>query len=224
MLGSAGIEDFPPYAIHLTRPDIEALRGGISKNLIPQWYKFLAAFFSWLFLAGFLVLPAIGVSMDVEDTGLLHGEYRSGEKQIVAFYIPFVVSGCVMVGLGSLGILILGFQWRRNYQWIRANLILPSIMNSLAGVLSTFIYTQSWRGRIRNSAAATFAIELGTLVLCMVLLASHSIGEALDSKERRDRRRRWEVEIEKRAKEVGGREMRLDAIKRDDEPKFSLRE
>ncbi|KAJ2905527.1 hypothetical protein MKZ38_005171 [Zalerion maritima] len=197
-------EEYPPYAVHLTRPNLENLRSNTSQtayvsmpldqDAVPKWYMILAALFSWLLLAGYVILPgaftAVGSYIPRAKSAHLSPKTRegseieaspaqapnatssnSGEAILKSIKTaPLTVLGGILIGMGALGMLTVGFRWHRNYAWLITRLLIPGGMNAAAGMLSTFtcVYTQQG-GEWSASATAALSVESAVLALCLAM-------------------------------------------------------
>jgi predicted histidine transporter YuiF (NhaC family) len=87
---------------------------------IPRLHNILAAVFTWILLAGFLVIPGTFTSFknseafkdsnnkDALEQKILHSVANVG--------LLWVSGACFVIGL--LGCCWLWFMWRRNYVWL----------------------------------------------------------------------------------------------------------
>ncbi|KAL9112998.1 MAG: hypothetical protein Q9227_002863 [Pyrenula ochraceoflavens] len=140
---------------------------------IPRMHNILAAFFTWVLLAGFITFPGTFTSAQ----NALNKKHPNGEAEEVAHHVLnkvvnvgliWVAGVCCVVGGG--GMLWLWFRWRSNYIFLINRIFLPGLMNSLAGFLSTIInvYTAQhgdWSISAKATGITTGACAGVTLLL-----------------------------------------------------------
>ena len=104
----------------LTRmPSIQTRYMGMLLHLdaIPRLHNLLAAIFTWVLLAGFLVIPGTFTSFKSQTH---NGESNAVEGAIVRSVgnigLVWVSGACCVVG--ALGCCWLWFRWRQNYVWL----------------------------------------------------------------------------------------------------------
>ena len=84
-----------------------------------HWAFNLAAIsFSWILLAGFIILPGKVEPIDK----LLAKTQASRDAHDLALKIPFIAVASVCCTVGSGGILWLWFRFRFNYDWLLTHL------------------------------------------------------------------------------------------------------
>jgi hypothetical protein len=82
----------------------------------------LAAVFSWITLAGFIVLPGTFTSLETSDR---LGHSTSGKwVQDAVKNIPLLAFGIVCRVLGTIGSCFLWQKWRKNYIWLMMHIFL----------------------------------------------------------------------------------------------------
>ncbi|KAJ7489356.1 hypothetical protein FB451DRAFT_1024705 [Mycena latifolia] len=104
---------------------------------IPRAHNLLAAFFTWILLAGFVLLPGTFSSLQSAGTGV----ENENEKAVLdaVQHLPLFVIAFVCTGIGALGMLWLWWRWSRNYVWLNNRIFIPGALNSLAGIVSTLV-------------------------------------------------------------------------------------
>jgi hypothetical protein len=89
---------------------------------IPRLHNILASLFTWILLAGFLVVPGTFTTFknsqafkqaDGEDANKVAHAIVSSIKNVGLLW----VSGAFCL-IGTLGCLWLWYRWRRNYVWL----------------------------------------------------------------------------------------------------------
>jgi hypothetical protein len=84
-------------------------------NTIPTLHNILAASFTWLLLAGYLVLPAT----------FAHQTSKAGKLVLRAYqYLPLLWIAAVLCAIGAIGMGWLWWTWNLNYIWLRDRIIL----------------------------------------------------------------------------------------------------
>lgn len=121
----------------------------LSIDSIPKIYNLLAAFSTWILLAGYVLLPGTFTSLQNIPTPIdpSDPEYNPNDPpNAVEVWIlervrntPLLVIAAICSALGVIGMCGLWFRWRRNYVWIINRIFLPGALNSLAGIISTIV-------------------------------------------------------------------------------------
>jgi len=111
---------------------------------IPRLHNILAAAFTWILLAGFIVFPGTFTSFQNSETfkqAASNSDHNAIEHTILHdvshLGLLWVAGGCCI--FGTLGMCILWFRWRQNYLWLINRIFFPGFLNSIAGLLSTLI-------------------------------------------------------------------------------------
>jgi hypothetical protein len=135
----------------------------LNLDTIPRMHNICASFFSWLVLAGYVVFPGTFTSLsdlsddpDVGDRSALASRVLTSVKNV-----PLLVVAALCCGVGVAGILWLAACHRRNYVWLLNRLFLPSVMNGLAGLISTLITVYTTQGGDWSVTAKVSAIVEG---------------------------------------------------------------
>jgi hypothetical protein len=88
----------------------------------PNLDNFRAALYSWITLAGFIVLPATFTSL--ENSGSL-SDSKSGQiVQDVVQNVPLLAIAGLGCLVGTVGSCWLWYKWRDNYVWLLARIFL----------------------------------------------------------------------------------------------------
>lgn len=165
---------------------------------VPRMHNLLSGVFTWILLAGFVVLP--GTFSTLEAFQSKSGEFQKVLQSIhhlplcVLFLSTRVYSsdalsrlviafGCS--GLGACGMLLFWWRWAHNYVWVLNSIFVPGMLNGLSGVVSTFasIYGAQ-NGVYGASSIATLAATGACTVICGILTAIYSLWK-LDRVKRR---------------------------------------
>lgn len=110
---------------------------------VSPFHNILASCFVWILLAGYIVFPATFTSLqksafdDKADTRL------KSQVLATARNIPLLYVAAVACGVGVLGCVWLWWKHRGNYVWVVNRIFLPSLMNSVAGLVSTLVNVYS---------------------------------------------------------------------------------
>jgi drug/metabolite transporter superfamily protein YnfA len=127
---------------------------------IPRLHNILAAFSTWVLLAGYLVFPATFNSL--RQNQKLDQQLDSGlEAQILKQVknAPLLYVAAIACGIGVGGCLWIWLQHRKNYIWVINRIFLPVFMNSLAGLISTLVNVYSaQQGQYSITAKVTVTV------------------------------------------------------------------
>ncbi|KIX02414.1 uncharacterized protein Z518_08355 [Rhinocladiella mackenziei CBS 650.93] len=110
---------------------------------IPRIYNIFASLFTWIILAGFLVVP--GTFTTFKESDALNGDDNNVSTEVANAIVDSIanigllwLSGA-FCAVGAVGCLWLWFRWRKNYVWLISRIFLPVTMNSLAGLITTLV-------------------------------------------------------------------------------------
>jgi len=141
----------------------------LALDTIPRLHTILAAFFTWILLAGFIIFPGTFTAL-----GSLQGEQSASEATQYFFKsvknVPLLVIAGVCCGIGVAGMLWLWWTWRKNYVWLLNKIFLPGCLNSLAGVISTLINVYTQQDHKWSITARVTVIVAGSIMLVTALL------------------------------------------------------
>jgi hypothetical protein len=117
----------------------------LNLDTIPRLHNIYASFFSWIVLAGFVVVP--GTFTSIQDLTDDPSVVANGTASTILDHVknvPLLVIAAICCGVGVGGMMWLAYRWRQNYVWLLNRLFLPGVMNGLAGLISSLItvYTQ----------------------------------------------------------------------------------
>ncbi|KAJ7253463.1 hypothetical protein C8J57DRAFT_1076705 [Mycena rebaudengoi] len=104
----------------------------LALDSIPPLYNILASFFTWILLAGFVLFPGTFTNLKDNPSGQLGGLAAD-----VIQHLSLYVVAWVCTGIGAAGMLWLWYRWQNNYVWVLNRILMPGLLNSLAGLLST---------------------------------------------------------------------------------------
>ncbi|KAH6694349.1 hypothetical protein BKA61DRAFT_439549, partial [Leptodontidium sp. MPI-SDFR-AT-0119] len=145
-------------------------------DTVPKWHNILAGVFSWLLLAGYLVLPGTFTSIRNSRT-LSEGAGKAGKVVVKAAQnLPLLWLAGFCCGVASVGMLFLCRIWYSNYKWMLDRIIWPSLTNSAIGFLTTIINIYTARGGHWSvTAIVTAAVTGGYTTIMLVLLLAFDI-------------------------------------------------
>lgn len=143
----------------------------LTLDTIPRLHNILASFFSWLLLAGFLVLPGTFTSLaNLPPTSPTTKSILSSIQSL-----PFLVVATTCCTLGYLGNLYLMLRWRHNYIWLLNRLYMPGTLHALAGLISTLTNVLGQhKGSWSVSAQVAVGVEGGSLLVYGVLFVVYN--------------------------------------------------
>ena len=108
---------------------------------IPRLHNILAAFFTWILLAGFITFPGTFTSVQQAIDRKTNDRTSQVAYKVLNTVgnvgLLWVAGVCCVIGGG--GMVWLWFRWRANYVFLINRIFLPGVMNSLAGFLSTIV-------------------------------------------------------------------------------------
>ena len=105
---------------------------------VPKLHNILASLFTWILLAGYIVFPATFNKLQ-KDLGKVTGSALKTNALKTVRNVPLLYVAAFACGIGVLGCFCLWWKHRSNYVWVINRLFLPSLMNSLAGLISTLV-------------------------------------------------------------------------------------
>ncbi|KAF1995467.1 hypothetical protein P154DRAFT_474211 [Amniculicola lignicola CBS 123094] len=158
-------------------------------DTVPKLHNFLASFFTWILLAGYIVFPAtfnkFQKDKSTEEKGW-KGEALKTVKNVPLLYIA--IFACA---IGGIGCLWLWWRWRKNYVWVINRIFLPALMNSIAGLISTLVNVYSTQdGQYSVTAKSTIIVTSGFSVVAAALFLIYNSIMLMLVKKRHDRETR----------------------------------
>jgi hypothetical protein len=94
----------------------------VQANEASTWHNALAAIFSWLILAGYVVFPGTFTSLQNSDS--LNNSGRGKFVQYTVKNVPLLPVAGVCCIVGTVGIYRLWRKWWKNYVWLIARICL----------------------------------------------------------------------------------------------------
>lgn len=139
---------------------------------IPELYKLLAAFFTWILLAGFILFPGTFASWENQPAGSTASQIAE-----VINHVPLLVIAWLCTGVGGCGMIWLWWRWHDNYIWIVNRIFVPGLLNSFAGVISTLTNVYGSQGGFFSTTAKSTIIVTGAItVVCGILVLVYQFG------------------------------------------------
>jgi hypothetical protein len=91
----------------------------LALDTIPRLHNILAAFFTWILLAGFVIFPGTFTSLDsLSDSDAIKNNSAASEIFKSVKNVPLLVIAGICCGIGAGGMLWLWWTWRKNYVWL----------------------------------------------------------------------------------------------------------
>ncbi|KAJ7253456.1 hypothetical protein C8J57DRAFT_1076667, partial [Mycena rebaudengoi] len=137
----------------------------LALDRIPPLYNILAGFFTWILLAGFVLFPGTFANLKDNPSGQLGGLAAD-----VIQHLSLYVVAWVCTGIGAAGMLWLWYRWQNNYVWVLNRILMPGLLNSLAGLLSTISAIYGAQSATLSVASkSTLIVTASTAGICGVL-------------------------------------------------------
>ncbi|KAG9245165.1 hypothetical protein BJ878DRAFT_419812 [Calycina marina] len=143
----------------------------LNLDTIPRLHNIMAAFFSWIMLAGYVTFPGTFTSLQGIDA------HSSVGKAILedAKSLPLLYVAALCSGFGGLGMLWFWWRWRKNFVWLVNRIFLPGCLNALAGLISTLVNVYAQQdGKWSITAWITAAVTGGIAVVMGVLFVFYN--------------------------------------------------
>ncbi|KAJ3494116.1 hypothetical protein NLJ89_g10876 [Agrocybe chaxingu] len=153
---------------------------------IPLLHNVLAAFFSWILLAGFILFP--GTFTSLQNLSATAGGQVPAELINAVTNIPLFVIAWVCCAVGASGMLWLWWRWRKNYLWALNKVFFPGLLNCLAGLLSTIVNIFGVQhGEIGTTSRSTLIVTTVSTGIFLILVGFYSLWLVRRVKARHDR-------------------------------------
>jgi hypothetical protein len=137
---------------------------------IPRLHNILVGIFTWLLLAGYLVLPGTFTSIR-NSRALSDGASKVGKVVVKAVQnLPLLWVAGFCCAIASLGMLSLCRIWYSNYIWMINRIILPSLTNSAIGLITTIINIYTAQSGFWSITAIVTAAVTGSCTTIMIVL------------------------------------------------------
>lgn len=112
-------------------------------DAVPKLHNILASFSTWILLAGYIVFPATFNKLNDKDLDAKADNALKEHALATVRNVPLLYVAAFACGLGVLGCVWLWWKHRTNYVWVINRVFLPSLMNSIAGLISTLVNVYS---------------------------------------------------------------------------------
>ncbi|KIY00736.1 uncharacterized protein Z520_03401 [Fonsecaea multimorphosa CBS 102226] len=135
---------------------------------IPRLDNILASLFTWILLAGFLVVP--GTFTTFKQSKAFQNADNDDNNEVAHAIVHSIANigllwlAGAFCAVGSLGCLWLWLRWRKNYVWLINRIFLPVTMNSIAGLLTTLVNVYTAQHGVWSVTAKITAIVTGSCV------------------------------------------------------------
>ncbi|KAJ4293979.1 hypothetical protein N0V90_007668 [Kalmusia sp. IMI 367209] len=106
---------------------------------VSKLHNILASFFTWILLAGYIVFPATFNKLNDKDLDEKANNALKQHALATVRNVPLLYVAAFACGFGVLGCVWLWWKHKKNYVWVINRIFMPSLMNSLAGLISTLI-------------------------------------------------------------------------------------
>lgn len=112
-------------------------------DTVSPLHNILASLFVWILLAGYIVFPATFNSLQKSSYDAKANTALKAEALKTARNLPLLYVAAVACGVGIVGCVWLWWKHRGNYVWVINRIFLPSLLNSVAGLVSTLVNVYS---------------------------------------------------------------------------------
>jgi hypothetical protein len=112
-------------------------------DAVKPLHNILASLFVWVLLAGYIVFPATFNSLQKPSYDDKANTRLKAQALATARNLPLLYVAAVACGIGIVGCLWLWWKHRSNYVWVINRIFLPSLLNSVAGLVSTLVNVYS---------------------------------------------------------------------------------
>ncbi|KAL2801857.1 hypothetical protein BJX63DRAFT_441766 [Aspergillus granulosus] len=145
--------------------ETEYVRMLLELQNIHWMYNSAASLANWMLLAGYLVIPGTFTSLQKSDSIEDKLSHNHAEKAILETIQnpPLVAIAWSLLGIGIGIIFVLFRRWRRNYLWLINRLFIPTLLNTAAGLLTSFINIYTAKGGDWSVMALLTVIVSGVL-------------------------------------------------------------
>ncbi|KAH6704311.1 hypothetical protein BKA61DRAFT_437488, partial [Leptodontidium sp. MPI-SDFR-AT-0119] len=155
---------------------------------IPRLHYALASLFTWLLLAGYVILP--GAFTSIRNSRILSEEAGAAGKAVVkaAQTWPVLTVASICCVGGASGMCYLWYRWKNNYIWLSRKIIEPGMLNSLAGLITTIVNVYTARNKYWSRTAIITATVMGTCAsILMVSFYIYNFRKLEDVRKEHDR-------------------------------------
>ncbi|KAJ5741591.1 hypothetical protein N7533_011000 [Penicillium manginii] len=152
----------------------------VEADEVPWQYNILASAAHWILLAGYLVVPGTFTSLQKSDA--VSKDFMASEAgEMVLDKIqnpPLLAIACFLFVTGLIIMAWLYWEHRGNYIWLINRIFMPTLLNALAGLLTTIISLYTAHGGNWSIMALLTVIASGLSVAsCLALLIIYKFGK-----------------------------------------------
>jgi len=153
-------------------PSVQRSYTDVRLEEVPRLDCILSFIFTWLLLAGFVVLPGTFNTLE----GIQSGSTQVEKVLHTIQHLPLLVIGYACCGVGGAGMCILWIRWHHNYVWLLNSIFIPGLLNGVSGLLSTFagIYGAQ-NGKYNTASIITLGVTGGCTIISGFLTIIYSI-------------------------------------------------
>lgn len=112
-------------------------------DAVSPLHNILASLSVWILLAGYIVFPATFNSLQKASYDAQADSKLKSEALQTTRNLPLLYVAAVACGIGIAGCVWLWWTHRKNYVWVINRIFLPSLLNSVAGLVSTLVNVYS---------------------------------------------------------------------------------
>ncbi|KAF9737677.1 hypothetical protein PMIN03_000147 [Paraphaeosphaeria minitans] len=139
-------------------------------DAVPKLHNILASFSTWILLAGYIVFPATFSKLDDKALDAKADSALKAHALATVRNVPLLYVAAFACGVGAAGCAWLWCKHRGNYVWVINRIFLPSLMNSVAGLISTLVNVYSAQnGQYSVTARATVVVTAALSVVASAL-------------------------------------------------------
>ncbi|CAI7615478.1 unnamed protein product [Penicillium pancosmium] len=152
----------------------------VEADEVPWQYNMLASAAHWILLAGYLVVPGTFTSLQKSDT--VSKDFMASEAgEIILDKIqnpPLLAIACFLFVTGLIIMAWLYWDHRDNYIWLINRIFMPTLLNALAGLLTTIVNLYTAHGGDWSIMALLTVIASGLSVASsLALLIIYKFGK-----------------------------------------------
>jgi hypothetical protein len=126
-------------------------------DTVSPLHNILASLSVWILLAGYIVFPATFNKLQARASDSSASNTLQAHALSTVRNVPLLYVAGVACGVGVLGCVVLWWKHRGNYVWVINRIFLPALLNSLAGLVGTFVNVYSAQD---GTLAFSFSLSL----------------------------------------------------------------
>jgi hypothetical protein len=119
-LPKSDLQPTPPSSLQFTPSSAQApyVRMLLELDQIPTFHNILAGFFTWILLAGYVVLPGTFKSLIGTAAARFASEIGTEGSAMKVVQNPLFWIAAICCTIGACGMIWLWYAWKRNYVWV----------------------------------------------------------------------------------------------------------